>query len=348
MTEVNSGKHLEFSWVRRSLWKTILFYFACIASGGILVVLFVNYPYIRFLLTTESCHAEDADYATQLIPGEERQYFEVEHFNVPEGKLVCFESTGIRFRASSTNNWTIEQVPTEPENFTQTFIVNQDFKTLPSRDSLVANFGLNKMKIQAADVLTVSVQEILSPFYIFQYFAVGWWFYTEYVIYSVIVLFITAMSIVFCIKAKLFNLKRLHDLAGYEHQIVPYNRETKVAGEAISDSNLIPGDCFVIVEGMEIPCDSILIRGRVVVDESMLTGESVPVTKTEYEYSSNEPDATKRTANILYSGTKIKVVNHGSEAIAMVYRTGFRSARGELIAALIAPKVRITHFSSFM
>lgn len=332
------------SWVRFCLWKAILFYIACVLSAGILVVVFVNYPYVRLMYTTDSCTAEVADYATMQEDGEERRYLEVEHYTVTEGKFACFEFNGIRFSASSAENWTLKQIPSEPVNFTEQFIVSEDFTKLPSRDFLIATFGYNRMKIQAADVLTVSVQEILSPFYIFQYFAVGWWIYTEYVIYSVIVLFITIMSITFCIKAKLFNLKRLHDLAGYEHQIIPYNRETKTSGEAISDSNLIPGDCFVVVAGMEIPCDAILIRGRVVVDESMLTGESVPVTKTEYQYSSNESDATKRTANILYSGTKIKVVNQGSEAIAMVYRTGFRSARGELIAALISPKPEIVQF----
>jgi magnesium-transporting ATPase (P-type) len=116
------------------------------------------------------------------------------------------------------------------------------------------------------------------------------------------------------------------------------------------------------VIGMSLPADAILVRGRVVVDESMLTGESVPVTKSAFQHSSTDKDATKRTANILYSGTVVKVVYEGSggggggveeegvaaAAVAMAYRTGFRSARGELIAALITPKVHIHNLLYFL
>eukprot|EP01034_Spumella_vulgaris_P033715 gene33715-41597_t len=217
-------------------------------------------------------------------------------------------------------------------------VKGNDLKFTWVKVSLALNILYYILSVCTGGLLTILV--INYP----QYFAVAVWIYTDYIIYSVIVLVITCSSIFFCIQGKLFNLKRLHDLAGAESQITPYINEKTAPNTEISDQTLIPGDCFVLKAGMSIPADAILIKGRVVIDESMLTGESVPVTKTEFKLSTSDTDATKRTANILYSGTVVKVVYQGSEAVAMTYRTGFRSARGELIAALITPKQEVVSF----
>ena len=47
----------------------------------------------------------------------------------------------------------------------------------------------------------------------------------------------------------------------------------------IESLDLVPGDVIKIPEGTVLPCDLILISGTCIVNESMLTGESVPVFK---------------------------------------------------------------------
>ncbi len=44
-------------------------------------------------------------------------------------------------------------------------------------------------------------------------------------------------------------------------------------------NEIIPGDRVSVVSGDRIPADGIIIRGQIVVDESMLTGESIPLSK---------------------------------------------------------------------
>lgn len=246
--------------------------------------------------------------------------------------------------ARSEDAWKIVEVPHVPGKFTDLFVRNLDEANRPSREYLKSIYGLNRMKIEAADTLTVATREIFSPFYLFQYFAVAVWLYTDYVIYSIIVLFITCISIGVSVHAKVFNLKRLHELAGATQMITPYDLKTQKKLADKLDPDLVPGDCFVVKPGTSLCCDAILVAGRVVIDESMLTGESVPVTKTAYVYSTIDDNATKRTSNILYSGTVVKSVNDGVDAIAMVYRTGFRSQRGELINELVAPRVEVVSF----
>ena len=116
---------------------------------------------------------------------------------------------------------------------------------------------------------------------------------------------------------------------------------------AAKDSSLVPGDRFLAVPDMIVPCDAILVSGRLVANEAMLTGESVPTTKSAFVKSSADPDATKRSANIIYAGTMLKSVPSG-RAVAVAYKTSFRSAKGCLVAALIAPPSEVRSKMQFL
>lgn len=48
----------------------------------------------------------------------------------------------------------------------------------------------------------------------------------------------------------------------------------------INSSFLIPGDLVEIPEKCALPCDIIILSGTCIVNESMLTGESIPIIKS--------------------------------------------------------------------
>lgn len=48
---------------------------------------------------------------------------------------------------------------------------------------------------------------------------------------------------------------------------------------SISSDQLVPGDVIVVPDNTIMPCDAVLLSGQCIVNESMLTGESVPVIK---------------------------------------------------------------------
>ena len=48
--------------------------------------------------------------------------------------------------------------------------------------------------------------------------------------------------------------------------------------DILKKNGLFPFSCFFL-GGYTIECDSVLVEGSAVVNESMLTGESIPVTK---------------------------------------------------------------------
>ncbi len=59
---------------------------------------------------------------------------------------------------------------------------------------------------------------------------------------------------------------------------------TKLDGEQVPVKTLVLGDRIRVLPGEHVPADGKIISGRVHIDESMLTGESVPVVKTIDDY----------------------------------------------------------------
>lgn len=91
-------------------------------------------------------------------------------------------------------------------------------------------------------------------------------------------------------------------------------------------------------------CDAVLLNGNVIVNESILTGESVPVTKTPIPFQTGTQNTklhmAEHSRHILFSGTQIiQKRNYGREKTrCLVIRTGFNTTKGELIRSILHPK----------
>ena len=67
----------------------------------------------------------------------------------------------------------------------------------------------------------------------------------------------------------------------------------------------MPGDILEIPDQQIMPCDIILLNGQCVMNESMLTGESIPVLKSSLPYSDNQYDPNEEGKQCtLFAGTK--------------------------------------------
>lgn len=106
---------------------------------------------------------------------------------------------------------------------------------------------------------------------------------------------------------------------------------------------LVPGDVIILPAGVSynIECDAILISGNCTVDESMLTGESVPITKVALAEEPSILYSPKIHRNsTLFCGTRVLHVQATDNAHvkAVVLRTGFSTAKGELVRSILFPK----------
>mmetsp|Transcript_65562 Transcript_65562/g.90637 ORF Transcript_65562/g.90637 Transcript_65562/m.90637 type:complete len:160 (-) Transcript_65562:570-1049(-) len=84
----------------------------------------------------------------------------------------------------------------------------------------------------------------------------------------------------------------------------------------------------------------ILLAGSCIVNEAMLTGESIPVIKNNLPFSDhiyNEIDGDKYT---LFGGTKVIQTRgiQGQSVKAVISRTGFVTTKGNLVRDILYPR----------
>uniref|UniRef100_A0A8C9ZMV8 Polyamine-transporting ATPase 13A3 n=1 Tax=Sander lucioperca TaxID=283035 RepID=A0A8C9ZMV8_SANLU len=191
----------------------------------------------------------------------------------------------------------------------------------------------------------LSLPQVLNPFYIFQLFSVILWSAEDYYYYATAIVFMSVISIA----TSLYTIKKqyvmLHDMVA-AHSVVRVSvcRGNKDIEQAMS-TDLVPGDLIIIPEnGMIMPCDAVLICGTCIINESMLTGESVPVTKTSLPSSGEEAamsyNIEEHKRHTLFCGTRvIQTRFYAGELVkAVVVRTGFSTEKGQLVRSILHPK----------
>lgn len=210
-------------------------------------------------------------------------------------------------------------------------------------------FGENAIHIEIQPYLRILFEEVLGPFYIFQLFSITVWFNDDYYYYGTCIIIMSLSSLVSSVIQIRRNQEQLKDTV----ESVDYVKvcRGKDHYEDVESSELVPGDIVVVPTfNSVLQFDGILINGNVIVNESMLTGESVPVTKTplplqnskakqrqNYDVYYDEKEHSKHT---LFCGTKVLQTRYydGVYVKALVVRVGFQTAKGELIRSIMFPK----------
>ncbi|VBB88437.1 Vacuolar protein with a possible role in sequestering heavy metals, putative [Yarrowia lipolytica] len=223
-----------------------------------------------------------------------------------------------------------------------------------SFEDRVLAFGHNVLDIKEKSIQQLLVDEVLHPFYIFQVFSMILWAADTYYYYATCIFIISVISITNTLVETKSTMRRLSQMSRFicEVRVLRNGFWTTV-----DSSQLVPGDVYEISDpAMTLfPCDSVLLSGDCIVNESMLTGESVPVTKIPITSeglvhlsqgsligSNVSPDIVR---NFLFSGTRVIRVrrpqggdSEDGPALAVVVRTGFSTTKGALVRSMMFPK----------
>ncbi|KAI2533017.1 ATP13A4 isoform 10 [Pan troglodytes] len=206
--------------------------------------------------------------------------------------------------------------------------------------------GPNTIDVEVTPIWKLLIKEVLNPFYIFQLFSVCLWFSEDYKEYAFAIIIMSIISISLTVYDLREQSVKLHHLVESHNSITVSVCGRKAGVQELESRVLVPGDLLILTGNKVLmPCDAVLIEGSCVVDEGMLTGESIPVTKTPLpKMDSSVPWKTQSEADykrhVLFCGTEViqaKAACSGTVR-AVVLQTGFNTAKGDLVRSILYPK----------
>lgn len=208
-------------------------------------------------------------------------------------------------------------------------------------------FGICDLNVHIPSIFKLLFIEFSDPFYVFQVFSVILWYFNEYFYYASIIIVATIISLAVSVYENYSSLLSIQGMARYVCKVHVYRRKksdgngTKAVPKQMRSTELVPGDLFEIPDdGFALPCDCILISGTVIVNESMLTGESTPIIKNQMHSNNLLFNSSINSKHVIFAGTKIvqKRALNNQKVLAIVYRTGFETVKGNLIRSILFPK----------
>ncbi|XP_066231294.1 polyamine-transporting ATPase 13A2 isoform X4 [Saccopteryx leptura] len=200
-------------------------------------------------------------------------------------------------------------------------------------------YGPNVISVPVKSYPQLLVDEALNPYYGFQAFSIGLWLADHYYWYALCIFLISSISICLSLYKTRKQSKTLRDMVKLSVRVCvcrPGGEE-----EWVDSSELVPGDCLVLPkEGGLMPCDAALVTGECTVNESSLTGESVPVLKTALPEGAVPYCPETQRRHTLFCGTLMLQARAfvGPHVLAVVTRTGFCTAKGGLVSSILHPR----------
>jgi len=209
-------------------------------------------------------------------------------------------------------------------------------------------YGENKIVGKESHWWNIFFRQFKSPFIYLLFFAAGLAFYLGEKIDSVMILIFITINTILGFFQEYHSEKSLQLLKKFVIARARVKRDGK--DELIDASQLVPGDIVMVETGDVIPADLRIIEVEdLTVDESVLTGESAPVSKKS-KSTKEEINEVHLAENLAFSGTLVV----SGKAVGIVIGTNKKSVMGE-VSKMTIETVRksafekgIAKFSSFI
>ncbi|XP_072266260.1 probable cation-transporting ATPase 13A4 [Pyxicephalus adspersus] len=373
---LNEGQEneMELFGYRTEKCRNILCVFGYIITFGLLKILFYWKPELDVWCHCVSSSMEEADVVLLRTTDEFKKYtkkkvkwiqsdvshsiphphnISPENSNLhklllkPEKKVRCIRVQKTRYVWNSQVG-VFQKTGILEENLSCSDIHNKyglglSFEEQNARQQLC---GPNTIEVEITPIWKLLFKEILNPFYCFEVYSLSVWLATGYIEYSLAIFFMSILSVLATIYLLRMQSVKLHHMVESHNNVMVSVLQRNGVVKEVQSKSLVPGDVIILSEkSFFLPCDAILISGGCILNEGMLTGESVPVTKVPLPNVDSEiPWKTYTGENcrghILYCGTEVVKTKPPNDGLvkAVVLQTGFNTAKGDLVRSIMYPK----------
>ncbi|XP_049881693.1 polyamine-transporting ATPase 13A3-like isoform X2 [Pectinophora gossypiella] len=195
-------------------------------------------------------------------------------------------------------------------------------------------YGLNEIKVPVQSIVTLILLEVFNPFYVFQLFTIAVWLAEPYYYYCIAVVLMSTFGVATSVIQTKKNQESLRAT------VEAHDTVELLDGRSVDTRHVSPGDVVVLpARGCVLHFDAALLTGSAILNESMLTGESVPVTKTALLRIDKRFDLKEHASSVLFCGTRvIQTRYYNNEPVkALVLRTGYNTSKGQLVRSILYP-----------
>jgi len=317
--------------------KEFLFWILVVMTGGLLYLFDFWFMRLHLFLRYSRAHPGKATHLliktphyTDLVETKEKETLQM-------GKVLTFEHHYLPYY--------YDGLMFQPLFFetalTYSSIIEKHSSGINNQEELQEKkelFGKCQLEIPERGFLKLFFDELLHPFYIFQIYSCALWYWDDYRYYASAIVIITTISLTTSLVQTKKNLRNLKNIAFYSCKVETLRNNQ---WESLESSELVPGDIIEVPQGSKMPCDAVVLSGSCVMEEGMLTGESVPVLKDHLPNLSGSIyniELDKRYS--LYEGTcTVQVISKKNQKVtALVTRTGFMTMKGKLVRSILYPK----------
>jgi magnesium-transporting ATPase (P-type) len=380
-----------------------------VLSLGIMPLYYAGFPEAKVLMFYESCTPIEAEVVFVDVDGSSRVAWKIDHYNVPrtdgsgeasaEEHVLAFDLDDLRVFGSSLDAFQLRILPECPSGFKKFLLQEMGSygveKELDIEKSVLRTlYGPNEIVVPAINYTREYLTALVHPIIIICILGFIVWMMQKYYIFSGIFGAAVVVVLYYIVADKAVSLDNIRKIIDTGVSVNMVGRSGDV--RSVHSDNLVVGERVQIEAGMAFNFDMVLIRGRVVLDESKMTGESIPRTKVppqdqDLEIGEEEQrcilgakslirraekeaeiraataaaeDAADAAATtdtgetsraratayesdvdkslsfaVMYGGT---TVMHATEdAMGVVYRTGFRTTKGNMVSTLLSPPEQI-------
>lgn len=200
--------------------------------------------------------------------------------------------------------------------------------------------GPNFIEVKVPSFLQALWEELTGFFYIYQLQILWCYFYLAYWQIGISDTGVILLAALIKVIVRLKSEKRVKKMAEHVDACQVLRNQ---AWSSVSTADLVPGDIIKVEAGQTVPVDAVILCGDIVVDESSLTGEPLPIRKfplraTDDSVSFVDFDCQSSAGktNSLFAGTTIKQIT--ADAIALVLKTRTDTDKGQLVQRILFPQ----------